>query len=49
MLKKDNQNKDKSKNEIKLGFAKKFSNNTVVRGGCSSSTTSSCGISYRQG
>lgn len=43
--KKQTQGKAKSK----LGYAKRMSNDVVVRGGCTSSTTSSCGVTYRQG
>lgn len=37
------------KAKSKLGYAKRMSNDVVVRGGCTSSTTFTCGVTYRQG
>ena len=36
-----------AKGSTKLGYAKRFSNDVVVRGGCTSSSTTSCGVTYR--
>lgn len=38
-----------AKSSTKLGYAKRFSNDVVVRGGCTSTSSGSCGIGHRQG
>lgn len=36
-----------AKSSTKLGYAKRFSNDVVVRGGCTSNSPAGCGINYR--
>lgn len=37
------------KAKSKLGYAKRMSNDVVVRGGCTSTSTTACGMGHRMG